>query len=205
MNTTLAPQNGSIAASAAGDSRSTLEVVRLSGVGDLGAVAGLIARAAPSIRRWAHGRVPGHVRHEANTEDVVQDAMLHALNNLARVRQRTVAGLQAYLRTSVVNRIRDLIRGTKRHGIPIELDETVPGATPSPLESAILREGMARFVAALEQLTPRDRLVLIWRLKLGYDVEEIAVKLGKSKAAAGMCVSRAMTRLAAALKLESES
>jgi RNA polymerase sigma factor (sigma-70 family) len=114
-------------------------------------------------------------------------------------------GLQAYLRTSVVNRIRDLIRGTKRHGIPIELEETLPGATRSPLECAILPEGVARFAAALVQLTPRERLVLIWRLELGYSVDEIAVKLGKSKAAAGMCVSREMTRLAAALRIESET
>jgi DNA-directed RNA polymerase specialized sigma24 family protein len=36
----------------------------------------------------------------------------------------------------------------------------------------------------------------VWRIELGYTAEEIATKLGKSKAAAGMTITRAMSRLA---------
>ncbi len=137
-----------------------------------------------------------YVRHDANTEDIVQDAVLNALKRLKRVQYRTVGGLQAYLRTSVVNRIRDLIRASKRRGVPVECGEELKDQAASPLESAIMREGLASFLAALQRLRPADRQVIIWRIELGYSVDEIAVRLGKSKGAAGMSVSRAMARLA---------
>jgi DNA-directed RNA polymerase specialized sigma24 family protein len=65
-----------------------------------------------------------------------------------------------------------------------------------------MRQQLDAFVAALRQLRPPDRQVIIWRLELGYTTDEIATKLGKSKAAAGMTVSRAMTRLAKVMNLE---
>jgi DNA-directed RNA polymerase specialized sigma24 family protein len=55
---------------------------------------------------------------------------------------------------------------------------------------------------ALQRLRPADRQLIIWRVELGYSVEEIAARLGKSKAAAGMGVTRAMARLAKALELD---
>ena len=177
-------------------SDSTVEILDRAREGDWAAAEALIARVTPSVRRWARGRVPHYVRHDANTEDIVQDAVLNALKRLKRVQYRTVGGLQAYLRTSVVNRIRDLIRASKRRGIPVECAEELKDQAASPLESAIMREGLASFLAALQRLRPADRQVIIWRIELGYSVDEIAVRLGKSKGAAGMSVSRAMARLA---------
>ena len=73
---------------------------------------------------------------------------------------------------------------------------------PSPLEAAIMSEQLDGFLEALRKLRPADRQVIVWRIELGYTAEEIAAKLGKSKAAAGMTVSRAMARLARELHLE---
>lgn len=183
-------------------SDSTLDILARAQRGDGPAAQALVERVAPSIRRWARGRAPQYVRHDANTEDIVQDALLQALKNVEHVRHRTVGGLQAYLRTSVVNRIRDLIRGAKRHGTQVELEEALHDETPSPLEQAILREGLENFLAALQRLKPSDRQVIIWRVELGYRIDEIAAKLGKSQAAAGMSVSRALARLAKELRLD---
>ena len=184
---------------------STVEILDRAQRGDSAAIQDLIARAAPSVRRWARGRLPRYARQEANTEDVVQDAVLQTLKSLKRVRHRTVGGLQAYLRTSVLNRIRDLIRGTRRHGIPVEVPDAVRDDTPSPLEIAIRRQGLATFLSALRRLKPADRQVIIWRIELGYTVEEIAGKLGKSTPAAGMSVSRAIARLAKELRIASHA
>lgn len=156
----------------------------------------VIERAAPAVRRWARGRLPRYARNDANTEDIVQDAVLGLLKQIRTFRLRTVGGLQAYLRTSVANRIRDLIRGSRRHGLVQALDDDLRDPMPSPLESQIRREGLEAFLAALQRLRPADRQVIVWRVELGYTVDEIATKLGKSKAAAGMTVSRAMARLA---------
>jgi RNA polymerase sigma-70 factor (ECF subfamily) len=160
----------------------------------------LLERALPAVRRWAHGRLPGAVRGDADTEDVVQDAVLRTLKGIAAFQHRTVGGLQAYLRTSVVNRIRDLLRAAGRRGAVESLDDEHPGAAPSPLESVIVRERLDRFLQALQRLRPADRQLVVWRVELGYDVDEIAARLGKSKGAAAMAVSRAMARLARELE-----
>jgi RNA polymerase sigma factor (sigma-70 family) len=167
--------------------------------GDRSAVRSLIERAAPEVRRWARGRLPRYARNDANTEDVVQDAIVRIMKRLGTFRHRTAGGLQAYLRKSVVNRIRDLIRGSKRHGIAEELGDELRDPLPSPVESILVRERLDTFLAALHRMSPADRQVIIWRVELGYTVDEIAAKLGKSKAAAAMTVSRAMARLAKAL------
>ena len=128
-------------------------------------------------------------------------AALRTLQALKRVRHRTVGGMQAYLRTGVINRIRDLIRGTKRRGVPLELEDNVADEYLSPLELAIQGEKVATFLDALGRLKPADRQIIIWRVELGLTVEEIAARLGKSTPAAGMSVTRAVARLGAELRM----
>jgi RNA polymerase sigma-70 factor (ECF subfamily) len=183
-------------------SDSTLHVLERAQGGDEVAAKILIERALPSVRRWARGRLPRYARSDADTEDVVQDAFLRTIRRIKRFQHRTVGGLQAYLRQAVVNRVRDLIRGSKRHGTPAGLDSDLRDWKPSPLEAAIMAQQLDRFLEALGRLRPADRQVIVWRIELGYTAEEIATKLGKSKAAAGMTVTRAMARLAKELKLD---
>jgi RNA polymerase sigma factor (sigma-70 family) len=183
-------------------SDSTLDVLQRAQGGDEMAAKILIERALPPVRRWAHGRLPRYARSDGDTEDVVQDAFLRTLRRIKRFQHRTVGGLQAYLRQAVVNRVRDLIRGSKRHGITVGLDPEPHDWMPSPLEAAIMHQQLDRFLEALRRLRPADRQVIVWRIELGYTAEEIATRLGKSKAAAGMTVTRAMTRLAKELNLE---
>jgi RNA polymerase sigma factor (sigma-70 family) len=183
-------------------SDSTLHVLARAQDGNEQAAKVLIERALPSVRRWAHGRLPRYARMDADTEDIVQDVFLRTFKRIERFQHRTVGGLQAYLRQAVVNRIRDLIRGSRRRGTDAPADAEPRDWKPSPLEAAIMHEQLDRFLEALRKLRPADRQVIIWRMELGYTAEEIAAKLGKSTAAAGMTVTRAMTRLAREMNLE---
>lgn len=178
---------------------STLQVLERARGGDRSAVRILIERAVPSVRRWAHGRIPSYGRGPADTEDVVQDAVLNTLKRIEVFEHRTVGALQAYLRQAVVNRICDVVRRVSRRGVPAEMPEELADAAPSPLEAAIRRQRIERFVEGLQQLRPVDRQVIIWRLEMGYSHDEIASRLGKSAAAARMTLSRALARLAAAM------
>jgi RNA polymerase sigma-70 factor (ECF subfamily) len=180
---------------------STIHLLDRARRGDRSALSVLIERAAPPVRRWARGRLPSYLRHDANTEDVMQDAVLRTLKNIKNFQHRTVGGLQAYLRKSVVNRIRDLIRGLSRHGTRVELSDELRAEAPSPLETAIMHEGIGRFLEGLQKLKPADRQVIVWRVELGYGIDEIATRLGKSKTATRMTVSRAVARLAKELNL----
>jgi RNA polymerase sigma-70 factor (ECF subfamily) len=183
-------------------SNSTLYVLERAQDGDERAVEILIERALPPVRRWARGRLPRYARADANTEDVVQDALLRTLRGIKRFQHRTVGGLQAYLREAVVNRVRDLIRGSRRRG-PAVVGLAEPADwRPSPLEEVITRQQLDLFLGALSRLRPADRQVIVWRIELGYTAEEIATKLGKSTAAAGMTVTRAMARLAKEMNID---
>ena len=178
---------------------STLDVLERARRGDRSAAQVLIARAVPPLRRWSRGRVPHYARGTADTEDVVQDAVLGTFKRIERFEHRTVGALQAYLREAVMNRIRDLIRSSRRRGITVELKDDLPLQDLSPLEVAIRAEKSDRFLKALQALSPADRQVVVWRIELGYTVSEISERLGKSKAAAGMTVSRALQRLSKVL------
>jgi RNA polymerase sigma-70 factor (ECF subfamily) len=178
-----------------GSFESTIVVLERAKRGDSSAARILIERALPSLRRWTRGRLPMYARAGADTEDIVQDALVCTLKQVEEFEHRTVGGLQAYLREAVVNRIRDLIRGSKRRGHTVAADEELHDTTPSPLEHAIMRERLEEFLEALQKLRPADRQAIVWRVELGYSIEEIARRLGKSKPAAGMTVSRALARL----------
>jgi RNA polymerase sigma-70 factor (ECF subfamily) len=181
---------------------STIDVLKRAKQGDHSAARILIERALPPLRRWTRGRLPRYARAGEDTEDVVQDAVMGTLKRVRRFEHRTVGALQAYLREAVVNRIRDLIRRSQRRGVAVDLVEDVElqEMGPSPLERALLHERLDEFLEALQRLRPADRQAIVWRIELGYSIDEIAERLGKSKAAAGMTVSRAMTRLGNEMK-----
>jgi RNA polymerase sigma-70 factor (ECF subfamily) len=181
-------------------SDSTLDVLERARDGDTSAVRVLIERTLGPLKRWARGRLPRYARASANTDDVVQDAIIRVLGRLERFEHRTVDGLQAYLRESVRNRIRDEIRKLSRRGIGEKLPDAVPAETYSPLEQVILKERAERYLEALRTLRPEDRLAVIFRLEHRYSFAEIADRLGKSSPdAARMAVNRAVKRLAEAL------
>ena len=183
-------------------SDSTLHVLERAQGGDELAAKILIERALPSVRRWARGRLPRYARSDADTEDVVQDAFLRTLRRIKRFQHRTVGGLQAYLRQAVVNRVRDLIRGSKRRGTErrASMRSRVTGSRLRWKRRSCASSWIGSW-RRLRRLRPADRQVIVWRIELGYTADEIATKLGKSKAAAGMTVTRAMTRLAKEMNL----
>jgi RNA polymerase sigma-70 factor (ECF subfamily) len=177
-------------------SDSTLHILERAQQGDPAAARTLMERALPVVRRWARGKLPTQARGAADTEDIVQDAFVGTLRNLARFRHHTVGALHAYLRRAVINRIRDVMRGSRRQAAEFDATADPPDWQPSPLERAILQQRVEHFLAALTKLRPADRQILVWRLELGYTPREIATRLGKTEAAAAMTVSRAMARLA---------
>jgi len=185
---------------------STLDVLARARSGDSRAARVLIERTVGPLRRWARGRLPPYARSAANTEDVVQDAVVRALARVDHFEHRSVDGMQAYLRESVRNRIRDEVRRVTRRGVSEELPESLHDHGYSPLEELIRKERSERYLAALRTLKPTDRMAIIFRLEHHYPFDEIARRLGKSSPdAARMAVARAMRRLADAIGIPTPS
>jgi len=135
----------------------TIELVLKARNGDRTAVEALLQRCLPKLRRWAHGRLPAHAREALDTGDLVQEAALHMLQRVDDFEPHHVGAMQAYLRLSVINRIRDEIRRVGRRPVAVELVEEPPADAPSPLEVTLQNESYDRYRTALERLASRPR------------------------------------------------
>ncbi len=184
-------------AAASPDAESSFELLCRARVGDEAALDALIARYLPALRRWAHGRLPRHARGIAETDDVVQEAVIRAFTRIGTFEHRGSGALFAYLRQAVLNRIRDEIRRCACRPTPGTLDSGELDPSPSPLEEAIGRETAARYEDALGRLRPEEREAVVGRIEMGCTYAELAEVLGKPSAdAARMAVMRALLRLA---------
>jgi RNA polymerase sigma-70 factor (ECF subfamily) len=187
------------------DPESTVRLLERARAGDRQALDAVFARCVPRLRRWAAGRLPRWARDFADTQDLVQEAVIQTFRRIEEFEPRGEGALQAYLRQAVMNRIRDELRRFGRRGEVAELDSDLSGGEPSPLESAIGHETTERYERALASLRPEDREAIIARVELGYKHQELAEALGKpSPDAARKAAERALVRLAAEMNRQSE-
>jgi len=179
----------------------TVELISRARGGDAAAVNAILQRCLPPLTRWAHGRLPPAARGHLDTSDLVQDAAMNAIARLDTFEPRHVGAMQAYLRQSVINRIRDEMRRFGRRPTSVEFPEDFASEAPSPLEQAIHSEAYARYRAAMNTLKPRERELIIARVEAQWTAPEIAEHFGFNTVdGARMAVSRALQRLGAAMK-----
>ena len=178
----------------------TIELVLSARSGDHMALEALLERCLPPLKRWAHGRLPARARGGLDTGDLVQDAAMHVLARLDKFEPRHVGAMQAYLRMSVINRIRDEIRKIGRRPEAVELTTEPPSDITSPLELVIREEGYERYRSALDKLRTRDREMVVARVEVQWTIQEIAHRFGMASIdAARVAVSRSLKRLTAQL------
>ena len=178
----------------------TIELVLSARNGDHMALEALLERCLPPLKRWAHGRLPARARGGLDTGDLVQEAAMHVLARLDKFEPRHVGAMQAYLRMSVINRIRDEIRKVGRRPEAVELTTEPPSDITSPLELVIREEGYERYRRALDKLRPRDREMIVARVEVQWTIQEIAHRFGMASIdAARVAVSRSLKRLTALL------
>jgi RNA polymerase sigma-70 factor, ECF subfamily len=180
---------------------STIDLLERFKHGDDKAVDLLVERSLPPLKRWARGRLPMWARSLADTQDLVQDAVIRAMPHLKTFEARHPGALQAYLRQAIANHIRDEIRKVRSRPVAEEVQTNQVDMAPTPLEHAIGRERLERYEAALATLRPHEREAIIARLELQQSYEEVAIALGKPTAAAArMAVTRAVRNLVKAMK-----
>jgi RNA polymerase sigma-70 factor (ECF subfamily) len=178
----------------------TRELLRRAREGDQPALEQLLSRYLPRLRRWASGRLPMYARSLLDTADLVQDTLMRVVEGLDRIEVRGPGGFQAYVRTAVLNRIRDEVRWAKRRPGPDGVPESLPDREPTPIENAIGADLMDRYEAGMARLDEGDRQLLHLRIELDFDYDEIAAMTGReTRNAARMAIQRALSRLADAM------
>ncbi|HQX26032.1 MAG TPA: sigma-70 family RNA polymerase sigma factor, partial [Pseudomonadota bacterium] len=121
---------------------------------------------------------------------------------LEQFESRHEGALLAYLRTSLMNAIRQEIRRTTRHG---GAHEPLPEDSVWPLDAELSKrldtDRWLDYEQALARLSPEQREAVILRLEFGMGWAEIAAATERASAdAARMLVSRALVELARELK-----
>jgi RNA polymerase sigma-70 factor (ECF subfamily) len=172
--------------------------------GDAQALEYILERYVGRLRRWASGRLPYYARDSADTEDLVQDAIIQSVGKLGDMQLQWKGVFHSYLRQAVLNKIRDHIRraGARDRAHDAVAPRGLPAQT-SPLEEVIGLEALERYERALEQLSDGDRELVVARMEMDCGYEEMAELLGKPSAdAVRMGVKRALSRLARAMEQE---
>lgn len=174
----------------------TVELIIRARGGDAAAIDAILQRCLPSLKRWAHGRLPAAARGHLDTGDLVQDAAMNAIARLDTFEPRHVGAMQAYLRQSVINRICDEVRRIGRQPPPLELPDDHPCDRTSPEEDAIRAEAYEHYRDAVSRLSPKDRALIVARIEMQWSLAEIAHRYGMPTVdAARMAVNRAVKRL----------
>ena len=170
--------------------------------GDDLALNDLCARYLPRLQKWAHGRLPAWARGALDTHDLVQETLAQAIQRIGTFEPRHDGAFPAFLRTVLINRLRDHLRYAQRRPTGTLKSDWAADA-PSPFEEAVGREAVERYEAALDRLKEPDREAIIARIELQQSYEEVAIALGKPNAnAARMAVTRALARLIEAMQHE---
>ncbi len=135
------------------------------------------------------------VRDVATAEEVVQDSFIAVHGALQRLRDTDNA--VAYLRQTVVNRARSVLR---HRGVVERNVLDTPPDVPSAEHAALARLERSAVVAALRELTDRQREAITLRYYAGLSESEIAAVMRVSRGSVKSHTSRAMAALRTALE-----
>lgn len=128
-------------------------------------------------------------------EDVVQEAFIGLYKRREPLSDPDAA--PGYLRASVINGCRNVLRARKRSWRrPVPHDPPVWSAEAAVIDGEVRRE----VLAAVARLPRRQREVLILRYYLDLNESEIAAALGVSRGTVSSTASRALAALDHALK-----
>lgn len=156
----------------------------------------LVQRCLPSVQRWAHCKLPRGSRGDFDTTDLVQEAALRLLKRRSLFRPRHQQSVQAYLRRTVLNLVRDEARRIARRPALVDIVEDLPCGQTGPFEITFRHELRARYEEALRTLRPKDQRLIVASIEREHHVNEVARICGlRSPAAAHMAVARAWNRL----------
>jgi RNA polymerase sigma-70 factor (ECF subfamily) len=175
----------------------TTQLVRDYRDGNQDALNTLYSRYMPLLRRWASGRLPAHGRNVSETEDLVQVAFTRAFKRLDKFESERPGAFLAYLRTILMNLIRDELRRSTARPQLLSMTHSFQDSGASIVEAAVGAETLEQYERAMLQLPEGKRHAVMMRVEFDLTYEQIAEELNLPSAnATRMMISRALVELA---------
>lgn len=149
-------------------------------------------------------RVYNYVRYRcqdpAISDDLTAQAFEQALAHIAEYRPER-APFGAWLFSIARNLVSQHLRTRLRQaGLPLDEVGDFPGESPGPEESLIEVETQLELLAALQQVSERDRDILSLKFAAGLTNRRIAAITGLSESNVGIILYRALHKLRAVLQ-----
>lgn len=165
--------------------------------GERGAWNELYARYHDQLLLAVRMRLGPGLRRFLTSEDIFQSVALEAFRALDQFEYRGEGSLERYLRTLVVNKIRDRADtfGAEKRSGAVPLDEELSASLACAGPSYHDAERYGRLERALNALPAEQRELILLRKLENLSSQEVAARLGLGDEAVRKAFSRAMARL----------
>lgn len=183
---------GSTSSAVAFDSTTFASLLHRAKNRDEAAFAELYRFAVRPVYRYLSARIgPAEV-----VEELTEDVFMAAFAGMKSLRAEDENSLLAWLFQIARHKLADHLREKYRHPtVPLDAAETIEDRERPPDEIAEALEEQSVVRAALEQLTPEQREVVVCKYVLGYDNERTARMIGKNANAVNQLHHRALASL----------
>jgi RNA polymerase sigma-70 factor (ECF subfamily) len=190
--------------------RETLDLVQRANAGNREALDQLFAREQPRLRRLLALRAGPALLRRLDLDDLAQEAIAEGLRQFATYSYQGRDSFFRWLAAIALHRLQNLRRVEQaekrdlRRERPFVGEQTaqrVGGVTdaaapaPGPRTLAAGSEGIERLHQALDRLAETDREVILLARFEGRSLAEIAERLGRTKNAVALLLSRALRKL----------
>lgn len=194
----------------------TIQLLKSADGGDPAALDLLYGRERNRLRRLIALRAPSGLLARVDLDDVVQEAYLEAHRRIADYSYQGADSFFRWLASIALNRMKNLGRvesaekRAKNREVRISAVETVvlrggiadiEAPQPGPKTLAVGGDELHRLEAALSRLSEIHREVVLLARVEGLSMQEVADRMGRTRNATALLLSRALRKLKNELKL----
>ncbi len=186
-----------------GDVESSLAASESMATGPVGGqedIVALVFNYRPSLKAIAATLLPDHLKSRVDDSDLVQETLLKAVANADQIRAIHPEQLEAWLKETLVNSVRDCIKFHSRQQRSVSKEQFLPlesvrSTDPSASEQVRKTETNEIVLQAVMGLSDDYRTVLLLRQQMDLTFPEIGERMQRSPEAVRMLWGRALVAL----------
>jgi RNA polymerase sigma-70 factor (ECF subfamily) len=169
-------------------------------IGGQADIAAMVFSYRPSLKAIAASLLPEHLKSRVDDSDLVQETLLKAVAQADQIRATCPEQLEAWLKETLVNSVRDCIKFHGRQQRTISREEFLPleslcSSDPSASEQIRKQETKEIVLSAVMDMPDDYRTVLLLRQQMDLTFPEIGERMKRTPEAARMLWGRALVAL----------